>query len=46
VCQCVFFGGVHGHVIVAAHPGVDELDDDFFTDILEMMIASALKGES
>jgi hypothetical protein len=33
-------------VIVAAHAGVDELDDDLFTDILEMTIAPALKGES
>src|ERR1035438_9984820 len=34
----VFFRAVHGHVIVAAHAGVDELDEDLLTNALEITV--------
>src|SRR5207245_132690 len=36
---------VHGHVIVAAHAGVDELDNDFLADVVEVAIAPVFKWE-
>src|ERR1700690_3105741 len=34
----VFFRAVHGHMIVAAHAGVDELDEDLLTNALEITV--------
>ena len=43
--QRVFLGAVHGHVVFAAHAGVDELDDDFLPDAFEVAIAPVFKRE-
>ena len=44
--QRVFFGAIHGHVVFAAHAGVDELDDDFLADALDVAIAPVFKRKS
>ncbi len=43
--QGVLFGGVHGHVILARHGGVDELDDDVGADAFDLAVAPLFEGE-
>ena len=42
--QGILLVGIGGHVVVAAHAGVHELDDDLIADAFEIAIAPALKG--
>ena len=44
--QCIFLAAIHGHVVVAAHAGVDKLDDHFLTDIFQVAITPVLKRVS
>src|SRR5581483_8510569 len=39
------FGAIHGHVIFAAHAGVDKFDDDFLADALNVAISPIFEGE-
>src|SRR5262249_22043680 len=43
VLECVLFGSVKRHVVVAAHACVDELNVDFLTDALQVAITPILK---
>src|SRR4029077_15230578 len=45
VREGVFLGGVHGHVVIAAHASVDEFDDHFLANVLEITVAPALEGK-
>src|SRR5690348_10375179 len=42
----ILFGPVHGHVVFAAHAGVDELDDYFLSDAFNVAIPPLLERES
>ena len=43
--ESIFFRAVHGHVIVAAHAGVDELNHDFLANSFQVAIAPGFKRE-
>src|SRR5215471_10446167 len=43
--QGIFFGTIHRHVIFAAHTGVDEFNDDFLANSLNVAIAPLLEGK-
>ena len=45
ISEGIFFGAVHGHVIFAAHAGVDEFDDDFLADAFNVAVAPCFEGE-
>src|SRR5208282_5900930 len=46
VLQGVLFRAVHRHVIVAAHAAIDELDDHFLPNPLQVAISPLLERES
>src|SRR5207302_1175722 len=43
--QCIFFGAVERHVIFAAHAGIDELNDDFLTNVFQIAVTPCFKRE-
>ena len=44
--QGILFRPVHRHVVVAAHAGIDKLDDHFLADTFDVAVAPIFKGKS
>src|SRR5208283_4937012 len=45
VLEGVFFRAVDGHAVLAAHAAIDELDNDFLADTLNVAVTPLLERE-